>query len=166
MKTLFSITFYVFFMSCPILSQQASTYFPESTGFKWYYNATPLDSANNPIDPLAFYRADSFAVVANYNGKLANIVLTKLGSLQTIQLLPYSDSLFYHTDGTTGYEYFSISRIQEFLQSLDSLGIDPNFNFVDFFTALEDWYSIYRFSAALNNEYCDNVEASLAEYLP
>jgi len=36
---------------------------------------------------------------------------------------------------------------------LDSLGIDPNFNFLDLFRSIEDWYSIYRFSAPINNEY-------------
>jgi len=153
MKTLFSMTFCVIFISGSMLSQQASTYFPVNTGFTWYYNATPLDSANNPIDPLAFYRADSFAVVANYKGKLANIVLTKTGLLDSILLKPYSDSLFYHTDGTTGFEYFRINRLEEFLLSLDSLGIDPNFNFVNFFTSLQDWYPVYQFGSTVNTEY-------------
>jgi hypothetical protein len=135
------------------MPQQASTYFPANTGFTWNFVATPLDSANNRIEPLTFYRADSFAVVADYKGKLANIVLTKLGPLQTILLQPYSDTLFYHTDGNTGFEYFNISRIKEFLLSLDSLGIDPNFNFVDFFTSLQDWYPVYQFGSAVNTEY-------------
>jgi len=41
-------------------TQQASDYFPEQTGFMWNYELTPLDSLNNPIDSLTFFRIDSF----------------------------------------------------------------------------------------------------------
>ncbi len=66
----------------------------------WNYKATPLDSLNNPIDTLAFFRQDSFAVTADYQGKLANVVPSKSGPLQTILLQPYTDSLFFHFSGT------------------------------------------------------------------
>jgi hypothetical protein len=134
-------------------SQQASDYFPEQTGFEWELKAIPLDSVSNPINSLAYYRIDLFESVENYEGKLANIVLTKSGPLQTIHLQPYLDSLFYHTDGTDGYTYLSISNVLEFLLQLDSLGIDPNFNFVEFFTSLQDWYSTYRFASGVGTEY-------------
>jgi len=39
------------------------------------------------------------------------------------------------------------------LRTLDSLQIDPNFSFLDFFTSLEDWYSMYRFAQPVNSEY-------------
>jgi len=61
--------------------------------------------------------------------------------------------LFYNTEGTNGFEYFSIRNIEGFLVSLDSMGIAPNFNFLDFFTSLQAWYSLYRFSSAVNTEY-------------
>ncbi|MDH3268190.1 MAG: hypothetical protein OEM46_04980, partial [Ignavibacteria bacterium] len=153
MKTLFSLTFCVLFMSGSVMPQQASDYFPSQTGFEWKFKAIPLDSVSNPINPLAYFRLDSFVSVENYKGKLANIVLTKSGPLDSILIQPYFDSLFYHTDGTDGYEYFSINRLEEFLLSLDSLGIDPNFNFVDFFTSLQDWYPVYQFGSTLNTEY-------------
>nr|MCU0407299.1 hypothetical protein [Ignavibacteriaceae bacterium] len=76
-------------------AQQASEYFPSQTGFDWKFKQTPLDSGNVPNPSLAFFRIDSFASVANYKGKLANIVLTKTGPLQTIQFQPFLDSLFY-----------------------------------------------------------------------
>jgi len=136
-----------------VYSQQASDYFPSQTGFEWKLKAIPLDSASNPINSLAAFRIDSFASVANYEGKLANIVLTKSGSLQHILLQPYLDSLFYHTDGTNGFEYFSISSIEEFLLQLDTSGIAPNFNFVEFFTSLQDWYPVYQFASTVNFEY-------------
>ncbi|HEY7751240.1 MAG TPA: T9SS type A sorting domain-containing protein, partial [Ignavibacteriaceae bacterium] len=84
---------------------------------------------------------------------LANIIPTKIGQLHTIQSQPFTDSLFVSTEGTTGYEYFNISRIEEFLIQIDSLGLDTTFSFVDFFTSLQDWYSIYRFDAVVGNDY-------------
>jgi len=117
-------------------AQQASDYFPAQTGFTWEFKQTPLDSLNNPIPSMALFRVDSFASVANYEGRMANIVPTKTGPLLTIPFQPYLDSLFYNTEGTNGFEYFSISRIEEFLVQLDSMGIDPNFSFVDFFSSL------------------------------
>lgn len=134
-------------------AQQASDYFPSQTGFEWKLKAIPLDSASNPINSLAYYRIDRFESVANYEGKLANVVQTKSGPLQTIQQQPFLDSLFFHTDGSDGYSYLSISNFIEFLIELDSLGIDPNFNFVEFFTSLQDWYSLYRFGSTVGLEY-------------
>lgn len=139
--------------SVQVYSQQASDYFPSQTGFEWKFKAIPLDSVSNPINSLAYFRMDSFASIENYEGKLANIVLTKSGPLQTILLQPFSDSLFYHTDGTNGFEYFSISNILELLIELNSLEIDPNFDFVEFFTSLQDWYPIYQFASTVNTEY-------------
>lgn len=134
-------------------AQQASEYFPTQTGFEWKFKVTPLDSLNNPIASSSIFRIDSFATVDNYEGKLANIVLTKSGPLQTILFQPYLDSLFYNTEGTNGFEYLSINNILEFLLELDSLGIDPNFSFVEFFASLQDWYSVYRFASPINVEY-------------
>ena len=134
-------------------AQQASDYFPTQTGFEWKFKQTPLDSLNIPVPSLAVFRIDSFASVENYQGRLANIVPTKTGPLLTIPFQPFLDSLFYNTEGTNGFEYFSISRIEEFLVQLDSMGIDPNFSFVDFFTSLQDWYSTYRFGSSVGTEY-------------
>ena len=141
------------FSSATLHAQQASDYFPNQTGFMWNYKATPLDSLNNPIDTLAFFRQDSFAVTADYQGKLANVVPSKSGPLQTILLQPYTDSLFFHFSGTDGYEYFRVGALEFFLISVDSILSDPNFSFVDFFYSLEDWYSVYRFAANVNQEY-------------
>ena len=141
------------FSSVTPLAQQASDYFPDQTGFMWNYKATPLDSLNNPIDPLAFFRQDSFAVTTNYEGKLANIVLTKSDSLQAILQEPYEDSLFFHFSGTDGYEYFRVGALEFFLVYADSILADTNFSFVDFFYSLKDWYPVYRFDANVNQEY-------------
>jgi len=144
---------YLLFSFVTLLAQQASDYFPNQTGFTWNYKATPLDSLNNNIDSLAFFRQDSFAVTADYESKLANIIPTKSGPLETILLQPYDDSLFFHFSGTDGYEYFRVGALEFFLLSLDSLGIDSTFSFVNFFRALEDWYPVYRFASDVNQEY-------------
>jgi hypothetical protein len=144
--TVFSLLFFIGATN----AQQASDYFPSQTGFEWKFKAIPLDSVSNPINSLAYFRIDSFASVANYEGKLANIVPTKIGSLQTIQLLPFIDSLFYATEGTNGFEYFSTENIEPFLIALDASGFVSNFSFLSFFRSLQDWYDIYRFTAGTN----------------
>jgi len=152
MKKVITIFCLLFFIGAAN-AQQASEYFPSQLGFDWKFKATPLDSAQIPVPSLAVFRIDSFASVANYKGKLANIVLTKTGSLQTIQLQPYLDSLFYYTEETNGFEYFSINNIEPFLIALDTSGLVANFSFLEFFTSLQDWYSVYRISSPVNSEY-------------
>jgi hypothetical protein len=101
-----------------------------------------------------FKRRDLFVDVAEYEGKLANILLTKSAPIDSIDIQPYLDSLFFHFDGMDGYEYLqSGSSLEDFLRSVDSLDLDPNFNFLDFFRSLKAWYSVYRFSSAINDEY-------------
>ena len=153
MKTLYYLILCLLLISGSSLAQQAGEYFPSQTGFTWKYHVTPLDSANNGIDPLAFYRADSFAINSNSRGMLANIVLTKSGTLNSLPAQPYNDSLFYHFDGANAFEYSQVGNEEFLLRTLDSLQIDPNFSFLDFFTSLEGWYSIYRFEQPIENEY-------------
>ncbi|MEJ2194693.1 MAG: hypothetical protein P8X73_07525 [Ignavibacteriaceae bacterium] len=134
-------------------SQQASDYFPIQLGFKWNFMVTPLDSLNNEIDPDKFFRRDSFSVTTDYEGNLANLILSKEGPAQTIYSQPYTDSSYLHFLGTNGYEYFEVGGLGEFLEFVDSLISFDNFTFVDFFTSLQAWYSVYRFAENVNNEY-------------
>lgn len=133
-----------------IIAQTASSYFPSQVGYKWTYKSVPLDSLNNQIDSLAFYGIDSFAVVAPYFGKTANVVLSKTGTEGTINSIPYLDSTYFNFDGTNGFEYFDPTIIPGLLGNVDTtLGI----NFVTFFNSLEGWYSYYRFASGNNVEY-------------
>ena len=134
-------------------AQQALDYFPQQTGFLWNYELTPLDSLNNPNDSLTFFRVDSFAITADYQGKLANIVLTKEGPLAVINFLPYTDSLYYNFDGSDAYEYAQVGRLGIFLAALDSILADSSFSFLDMFLSFEGWYSLYRFDAGVNQDY-------------
>jgi hypothetical protein len=152
MKSIIAAVFFLIF-SNTLNAQQASDYFPSQTGFLWNYAVTPLDSVNNPVNELTVFRRDSFNVAADYQGRSANIVTSKTGPLETIYNQPYTDSLFYSASGTDGYEYFSINNIEPFLVGLDSMGIDTNFNFVDFFSSFQNWYSVYRFASPAGTRY-------------
>lgn len=152
MKELFTFILILVVMGAP-KAQQASDYFPQQTGFEWKYKSIPLDSVSNPINSASYFRIDSFESVANFNGRSAYIVKTKSGPLQTIQIQPFMDSLYYSTSGTDGYEYFSIRNIESFLLQLDATGVSSNFNFLNFFASLQNWYPVYKFASAVNTEY-------------
>ena len=117
------------------------------------YELTPLDSLNNPVDSIMFFRVDSFATTADYQDKLANIVLTKEGPLEAINFLPYNDSLFYNFDGSDAYEYAQVGRLEIFLAAIDSILADSSFSFLDMFLSFEGWHSLYRFDADVNQDY-------------
>ena len=151
MKT-FLIFSYLIISSTLIYSQQGGDYFPP--GSVYTYNVFPLDSSNNPIVSEMYFRRDLFSEIADFEGKPANIFLTKNAlTLDSLEIKPYLDSLLYHFDGTDGYAYFQTRPLEGLLKSLDSMGLDPNFNFLNFFRSLQDWYSLYRFNATINDEY-------------
>jgi hypothetical protein len=91
-------------------AQQAQDYFPSQTGYRWDYKVIPLDSMNNEVDSMAYFRIDSFAVTTNFMGKDADLVLSKTGSLGIINFLPFTDSSFFSFENTDGYQYFRISN--------------------------------------------------------
>jgi hypothetical protein len=149
-----SICIYILFFSFgTIYAQQASDYFPEQPGLRWEYKVIPLDSANSEIDSLTFYRYDLFTNISDYNNKLANIVVTKFGPLETIWIQPYLDSLFFHFEGADGFEHFKVGSVGFLFEILDSVLNIPGFSFVELFNSLEKWYSVYRFAQTINDEY-------------
>ena len=114
MKTLLIITC-LFINSVLVYSQQASDYFYQEPIVEFTYDAIPLDSLNNQITSETFKRRDLFVDIAEYEGKLANIVLTKNApTIDSLENEPYLDSLFYNFDGTDGYEYFQIGSLEDF----------------------------------------------------
>lgn len=155
----------ILIFTCEVYSQQASDYFPDQPGFLWKYEVVPLDSANNPLTELTTFRIDSFNVTANYQGRSANINTYKNGPLQTILFQPYTDSLYFSFEGSNGYEYLSFNNIEAFLIGLDSLELDPNFSFVEFFNSLRNWYDVYRFNSGVNSKYnLISIDTILATY--
>jgi len=148
------IYIYLLFFSFGIINaQQASDYFPEQPGMRWEYKVIPLDSANNEINSLTFYRHDLFTNISDYNNKLANIVVTKFGPSETIWIQPYLDSLLFHFAGADGFEHFKVGSVGFLFEILDSVLNIPGFSFVELFNSLEKWYSVYRFAQTVNDEY-------------
>lgn len=132
-------------------AQQASDYFPAQTGYQWNYKVIPLDSANNEIDSLTYFRADSFAVTANFMGRNADFVLSKSGPLSIINSMPYTDTSFFSFENTNGYQYFKVSNLGNLVTVLDSIGLDSTI--LGVIQSFEDWYSVFQFNQPVNNEY-------------
>ncbi|MCX7832790.1 MAG: T9SS type A sorting domain-containing protein [Ignavibacteria bacterium] len=139
------IIFLIIVLTFKCFSQNASTYFPSTTGYKWYFKNTPLDTNNNPITGLITYRIDSFAVVSNYQGLLASIVLTKDNLINLNQNTPYTDSSFYNFQSTNTWCYFQPSQLPDTL--ISQIGI------LNFINSLKAWYNYYRFAQAVNSQY-------------
>ncbi len=132
-------------------AQQASDYFPQDQGYRWDYKVIPLDSANNEIDSLTYFRVDSFAVVTNFMGRSADIVLSKNGTYNLINYMPYTDSSFFSFDNADGYQYFRVSNLGSLTALLDTIGLDSTV--LGVIQSLENWYSVFRFGQAVNNGY-------------
>ena len=141
----------LFFMCCLltasiIFPQNAQDYFPQQPGFKWNYKVTPLDSLSNTIDSMSYYQIDTFAVASNYRGKLANIVLSKSGTPNTINSLPYLDSSFISLASSDANVFFKIFDVDTSISFLDSTLLSG-------FKKYEGWYNIYRFAQTVNQQY-------------
>ena len=152
MKKFINIFLLIFSLGI-INAQQASDYFPEYPYAWWEYKITVLDSLSNEIDSLSYFRHDKVIDETFFEGKLAKILQTKSGPAATINYQPYLDSIFLHFSGTDAHEYFKLGYIKILLTALDSVLNVPNFNFVEFFTSFEKWYSVYRFNQTLGDEY-------------
>lgn len=135
-----SLSFY-----CYAFSQNASTYFPTNTGYKWYYKNTPLDSNNNPVPSLARYRVDTFAVVQSYHGLQASIVKIKDNLLSINQNTPYTDTNYHNFQGTNGWEYVNLSLIP------DTTGLP--IGVINFFKGLQGWYNVFQFASSVGSSY-------------
>ena len=99
--------FILLLVSTGLYSQNASTYFPTNTGYKWFYKNTPLDSLSNPNYNLSTYQVDSFATNVNYNGLPASLVLSQSGLTNINQQGLFTDSVFYNFQSTNGFYFLN-----------------------------------------------------------
>lgn len=138
----------------PIFSQTAQSYFPSQLGFKWTFRAATLDSLNNPIPSLTFYQIDSFAVIQEYKGRLANHLLSKTGSEQTILLQPYTDTTYLSFQNSDAYKYFELINFNLLPNYYNKksehsfYNLQPSSN-----PAFEGWFAYYKFQSAVNVNY-------------
>jgi hypothetical protein len=145
MKTIFTVLIFLLLIYNVASSQNASTFFPDNPGYKWYYKNIPLDTNNKPVNSLSRYRIDSFAVVTDYHGYQASTVRIKDNLIAQNQNTPYNDTNHYNFQTTNGWEYVSISLIPD----TSVIPID----LFNFFKALQGWYSVFRFVQSINQEY-------------
>ena len=153
-----------------IYPQQASDFFPDQTNFRWEFKVTPLDSANNEINVLTYFRHELYINENVFEGRLSKIVPTKSGPAETIHIQPYQDSLFYNFTGSDGYEYFRPGLVKNLFEVLDTLITDTTYNIVNFFNSLQKWYPIYRFAQNIGDDYTilqlDTTVTTLSQTLP
>ncbi|HMQ70012.1 MAG TPA: T9SS type A sorting domain-containing protein [Ignavibacteria bacterium] len=135
------------FCTSAVFPQNASTYFPSSPGYKWFYKNTPLDSLNNPQTNLATFQVDSFAQNTTYNGLPASQILSKSGLLSINQNTPYTDTNYLNFQSTNGYPYLNVLGLIGSLPGLDSVA------FVEFLRSFNGWYNTYRFAQTVNTNY-------------
>jgi hypothetical protein len=84
-------------------------------------------------------------------GRSADAVLSKSGPFDLINFMPYTDSLFFSFENTDGYQYFKVSNLGSLVTVLDSAGLDSSL--IGVIRSFEDWYSVYRFGQAVDDEY-------------
>jgi hypothetical protein len=134
-------------------SQQAADFFPEQTGFTWNYRLSVLDSLNNVIPELGFLRKDSSAFIDEFEAREAYFILSKTGTDEIIQFLPYIDTNYIHLSGSNGYEYFDISEIEFLMGVIDSSLLNNIIPFLGLFDALSGWHLNYMFTQNVNQQY-------------
>lgn len=147
MKKFISTFLIILTVSGISFSQNASTFFPSNTGYKWFYKNTPLDSLNNPQTDLSTYQIDSFYAVVNYQGLSSSAVLSKSGLASINQNSPYTDTAHYNFQSTNAFYYLNVLSIIGSIPGLDSVA------FVSFLRSFETWYNVYRFSQNVNTNY-------------
>ena len=127
-----------------ILAQNASDYFPDTTGYRWFYRVTPYDTLPTPvlIDSLSAARVDSFSATVTYEGKTSKEVLSKIGHKQIVLDIPYSDTNYINLETSNFSVYFNSLPI-----SLDTGGIGG------FLSGLKGWYTTYKLASTVNSSY-------------
>lgn len=147
MKKIFSVFLLLIAFSGISYSQNASSYFPSGTGYKWFYKNTPLDSLNNPQPGLSTFQVDSFYAVVNYHGLSSSAVLSKSGLTSVNQNSPYTDTSHYNFQSTNAFYYLNVLNVLGSLPGIDSVA------FIAFLRSFETWYNTYRFSQNVNTNY-------------
>jgi len=150
MKNSIKFLIFIFFAGISLYAQDASSYFPAVSGYIWNYKITPLDSANNENQTIAYYRIDSFAVAQNYKGKSANVIVSKASLSPGTPFIPLPDSTFISLEGSDAYTYYKLFNIDSLINLLGSGTGLPNSLPTN---ETGEWVSYYRFAQAENVPY-------------
>lgn len=150
------VVLFLLMVSSVFYGQQSATYFPAANGYRWLYQSTPLDSLQNTVDSLRTFEIDSLAGDAMYQGVQAKFVLTKAGTLATVQQTPYLDTTYYNFSGTETKQYFRVPNLDSIAAMLTRTGLDTllgGFSILNTFKSFEKWYTMYKFSSTVNTSY-------------
>jgi len=145
MKKIFLVLIILIY-SGNVFAQIAENYFPTTTGTKWYFRTTPLDSLGNPVSELSVIKVDSFAVEGNFNGRNSKGLLTKSAPQNSVPFIPYLDTLFYSIDGNTVSQYFNFGSF------IDS-GLVGDSSFTGILNSLTAWYPVFDFDNPVGSDY-------------
>lgn len=140
MRKLYSFIFLI--LPLVLFAQNASDYFPNSTGYRWFYNVTPYDSNQVLQSSLSQARVDSFSTSVTFDGKAAKEVVSKFGPREIVLTIPYSDS---------NYINLQNADISVYFKSLP-LGLDTG-SIGGFLSGLRGWYTTYKLTSAVNSSY-------------
>ncbi|MCE1188353.1 MAG: T9SS type A sorting domain-containing protein [Ignavibacteria bacterium] len=143
-------------LTAVVFGQQASTFYPASAGYKWYFKNVPLDSLNNPVPSKTTYEVDSAAGTKVYLGVTANYMLRKVGPVPGINALPYIDTSYVNFSGTDAMEYFRVPNLDTLLKVMHASGLDTvfgAFNIIATLKSFQKWYTMYKFQQTAGSQY-------------
>ena len=153
MKNLIMILAVLLFFGYYLHAQDASSYFPSSSNYVWYFEVIPLDSLNNEIDSLAFYKVDSLSGTKDYKGKFANVIVSKVG-YTGLPVFPSIDSTFISFDGSDAYSYMKFFNLDSLINNiLPSSAATKRMSKEFSSKSSGDWYSYYRFAEVEKHQY-------------
>lgn len=132
-------------------AQTALPYFPSSLGHKWFFEVTPLDSLNKMVSGKTSFRIDSSSNAALYRGKNATFILSKSDTSYKVLSKVYTDTNYVDLSSGDGSEYYKLSS--ETKSTFDILAAKGIQGLPAIERSYENWYSLYRFSSAVNQTY-------------
>ncbi len=134
-----------------ISAQNAAAYFPSQAGYTWLFEVAHLDSLNNPLLSGQGVRMDSMTSSHEYSGRNAYGIVSKRGVAASIKQAGYTDTNYVDPATGDGYEYYNAAYQMSALSGpLSSAGIT---DISSIGKAFNGWYSLYRFSSAVNSAY-------------
>ena len=112
------IMFFAALLNLNLFAQNASSYFPSNSFSTWNYEEIPLDSVNNEIRSLIYFKTNSLTAVKDYYGKTANIIVSKVGLNASLPFSPTIDTTFISFDGSDAYSFTKYLNIDSLINIL------------------------------------------------
>ncbi len=148
------IMFFAALLSLNLFAQNASSYFPSNSFSTWNYEEIPLDSVNNEIRSLIYFKTNSLTAVKDYYGKTANIIVSKVGLNASLPFSPTIDTTFISFDGSDAYSFTKYLNIDSLINILlSSTGSNNSLSKTLSSQSRGRWFSYYHFAQAQYQNY-------------